>query len=54
MLEIMGEREIFIARELTKKYEEKIRGDISIILDRIDKKPLKGEMVVVIRGSDKQ
>jgi 16S rRNA (cytidine1402-2'-O)-methyltransferase len=53
MLEVMGEREILIARELTKKFEEKIRGDVSSILDRIEKKPLKGEMVVVIRGSDK-
>jgi len=50
MLDVMGEREIFVGRELTKKFEEKIRGDISAILDRIEQKPLKGEMVVVIRG----
>lgn len=50
MLDVMGEREIFIARELTKKFEEKIRGDISSILNRIEKKPLKGEIVIVIRG----
>ena len=50
MLDVMGEREIFIARELTKKFEEKIRGNISDILDRIEKRPLKGEIVVVIRG----
>lgn len=51
MLSVMGEREIFIGRELTKKFEEKIRGNITDILDKIEKKPLKGEMVIVIRGS---
>ncbi len=50
MLEVMGEREIFIGRELTKKFEEKIRGNITGILNRIEKKPPKGEMVIVIRG----
>lgn len=54
MLDVMGEREIFIARELTKKFEEKIRGNISDILDRIEKRPLKGEIVVVIRGRGEQ
>jgi len=50
MREILGEREVFIGRELTKKFEEKIRGDISDILDRIESKPLKGEFVVVVSG----
>lgn len=50
MREILGEREIFIGRELTKKFEEKIRGNISGILDEMGKKQLKGELVVVIRG----
>lgn len=50
MVEIMGEREIFIGRELTKKFEEKIRGNASEILQRIENKPLKGELVIVIRG----
>lgn len=54
MLDVMGEREIFVARELTKKFEEKIRGNISDILDRIEKRPLKGEIVVVIRGRGEQ
>ncbi len=54
MLDVMGEREIFVARELTKKFEEKIRGNISNILDRIEKRPLKGEIVVVIRGRGEQ
>ena len=54
MLDVMGEREIFVARELTKKFEEIFRGNISNILDIIEKRPLKGERVVVIRGRGEQ
>lgn len=50
MLELLGEREIFIGRELTKKFEEKIRGNISGVLERVENTSLKGELVVVIRG----
>lgn len=46
MLEVLGDRKICIARELTKLHEEFIRGHISELLD-ID---IKGEMVVVVEG----
>ena len=52
MLEVIGDREIFIGRELTKKFEDKIRGNISTILEGIEKTHLRGEMVIVIRGRD--
>ena len=51
MLEILGDRQIFIARELTKKFEEKIRGVLSEVLEKFENSPAKGEMVVVIRGN---
>jgi 16S rRNA (cytidine1402-2'-O)-methyltransferase len=53
MREVLGEREIFIGRELTKKFEEKIRGNASAILEKIESRPLKGELVIVIRGKHK-
>ena len=43
-----GDREMCLARELTKKHEEFIRGRISEVLDMCDS--LKGEMVVVMAG----
>jgi 16S rRNA (cytidine1402-2'-O)-methyltransferase len=49
MLEILGDRNIVIARELTKKYEEYLRGKISEALEIAD--DLKGELVMVIEGS---
>lgn len=50
MHEIFGDREIVIARELTKKYEEYIRGPISKILE--GKIPQKGEMVILVSGTN--
>lgn len=51
MLEILGDRNISIARELTKKFEEFIRDNISSILARIKDNPLIGELVVVVNGN---
>jgi len=46
-----GERQLVLAREMTKVYEEFIRGSIDDALARIKEKPLKGEMVLVIAGA---
>lgn len=46
--DIMGDREICLAREITKLHEEFIRGKISEVL--AEKITLKGEFVLVIEG----
>ena len=51
MLEVLGNREIVIARELTKKYEEYIRGNLVDIIDNVVS--LKGEIVIIVKGSEK-
>ena len=48
MLSVFGDREIALAREITKKFEEVIRGHISEVIEICD--TLKGEMVVVCSG----
>ena len=48
-LDVLGDRHICIARELTKVHEEFIRGTISEILPISSE--LKGEIVVVIEGN---
>ena len=48
-LDVLGNRHVCIARELTKVHEEFIRGTISEILPITSE--LKGEMVVVIEGN---
>jgi len=47
MLEVLGNRKICLARELTKSYEEFSRGTIEEILNDL---PSKGEMVVMVEG----
>ena len=47
-LEVFGNRHVCLAREITKKYEEFIRGTLSEIIEISDE--LKGEMVIVMEG----
>jgi 16S rRNA (cytidine1402-2'-O)-methyltransferase len=49
MLNILGNRNIALCRELTKKHEEIIRGNIEDILNIID--TIKGELVIIVEGS---
>lgn len=46
------ERQIAIARELTKKFEEYIRGSAKDVLQYVSENPLKGECCIVIEGID--
>ena len=52
MLTILGDRDICLCRELSKKFEEYIRGKISEIIPICE--TLKGEMVIVIAPSIKE
>lgn len=45
--EIFGDTNIVVTRELTKLYEETIRGKINAIIDRFDKEAPKGEFVIL-------
>jgi 16S rRNA (cytidine1402-2'-O)-methyltransferase len=47
-LEILGEREIVVAREVTKVHEEFLRGTVSTTLEYLKRKPVKGEITVLI------
>jgi 16S rRNA (cytidine1402-2'-O)-methyltransferase len=49
--EVMGNRDIVVARELTKKFEEFIRGKVEDILSSLSQRTLKGEFTILIRGS---
>lgn len=48
-LEVMGDRRITLAREITKKHEEFLRGTVSEVLETVN--DLKGEMVIVMEGN---
>ncbi len=48
--EYMGERPVVIGREITKKFEEFIRGSVSEIREQLDTRSIKGEVVIMIGG----
>ncbi|MFO7979983.1 MAG: 16S rRNA (cytidine(1402)-2'-O)-methyltransferase [Candidatus Aminicenantes bacterium] len=50
--EVFGPRKIVIAREMTKVYEQFIRGTSNEILEKIDSMTLKGETTLLIEGSE--
>ncbi|MBT2215789.1 16S rRNA (cytidine(1402)-2'-O)-methyltransferase [Virgibacillus dakarensis] len=51
ILEVLGNRQIAIARELTKRYEEYTRGNVDEIIGLLEEKQLKGEFCIVVEGS---
>ena len=50
--EIIGNRKIVLARELTKIHEEYIRESIDVLIEKA--KELKGEFVLIIEGAEKK
>ena len=50
VLEVLGDRKIVLAKELTKIHETFIRGYVSEILENIE--TIKGEFVILVEGSE--
>lgn len=53
-LEVLGDRPIALARELTKVFEEVIRGNISEVVERLTKRTVKGEITLLIGGASRK
>jgi 16S rRNA (cytidine1402-2'-O)-methyltransferase len=48
---VAGDRRVAVARELTKLHQEVLRGRIGDVLNRLQGRELKGEVVLVIEGA---
>jgi len=48
--DIMGDRQVAVCRELTKKFEEVIRGTAGEVAEKLQAKKVKGEIVIVVSG----
>ena len=48
---VLGDRKIVLARELTKKFEEFLRGSISEALDWVNENEIRGEFCVILEGN---
>ena len=51
MLQFFGDRKASVSRELSKKFEETARGNLSELILRFKKKEPKGEFVIVVEGN---
>ncbi|MBF0466894.1 MAG: 16S rRNA (cytidine(1402)-2'-O)-methyltransferase [Nitrospirae bacterium] len=50
LLEVFGNREMSLSREITKMYEETLRGSVSYVLEEIKEHTIAGEYVAVVAG----
>jgi 16S rRNA C1402 (ribose-2'-O) methylase RsmI len=50
MLEILGDRHAVVARELTKKFEEVMRDNLSHLLKSLENRRIKGEITLIVEG----
>ena len=54
MLAVYGDRPVVLVRELTKIYEEYMRGTIAELVAYLEENPLKGECLLIVEGASEQ
>jgi 16S rRNA (cytidine1402-2'-O)-methyltransferase len=52
LADVLGDRQIAVARELTKIHEEVWRGSLSQALEHFERNPPRGEFTLVIAGAE--
>lgn len=52
LYEGLGDRKIVLGRELTKKFEEYVRGNLLEIIDYYNEAEIRGEFCIIIEGSE--
>ena len=50
LLNTWGDRRAMVARELTKLFEDIVRGRLSQIIPKLEERPVRGEITLVIEG----
>jgi 16S rRNA (cytidine1402-2'-O)-methyltransferase len=53
MREVFDDRDIVVARELTKLHEEIFRGALSAAIETFSKKAARGEITLLVRGAER-
>lgn len=48
------DREASVSRELTKKFEENVRGTLGELIDHFTQREPKGEIVLVVAGKNRK
>ncbi|MBU4457335.1 MAG: 16S rRNA (cytidine(1402)-2'-O)-methyltransferase [Candidatus Omnitrophica bacterium] len=52
ILDILGDREVAVIRELTKMFEEVLRSKVSKAIQHFTKTPPRGEFVLILKGGE--
>lgn len=53
-LEILGNRQVVVTREITKVFEETLRGTIGDVLEKIGGEEVRGEITVILAGNSQE
>jgi 16S rRNA (cytidine1402-2'-O)-methyltransferase len=53
-LEILGNRQVVVTREITKVFEETLRGTIGDVSEKIGEKEVRGEITVILAGNSQE
>ena len=51
---VFGDRKMSVSREITKKFEETLRGNISFIIEHFNDNNPRGEFVLVVDGAEEK
>jgi 16S rRNA (cytidine1402-2'-O)-methyltransferase len=51
---VLGNRKVVVLRELTKVFEEIMRGTAGDVIDRLKGRVIKGEVTLVVAGNEKR
>jgi 16S rRNA (cytidine1402-2'-O)-methyltransferase len=51
--EVLGDRNVVVLREMTKVFEEIMRGTVGEVINRLQERVVKGEVTLVIGGREK-
>ena len=51
MQQLLGDRELVVAREVSKVHEEFLRGTVSDVINQLADRVVKGEITLVVHGS---
>lgn len=54
LLIVLGDRQMVICRELTKKYEEFVRGTVSDVIEWAKSGEVRGEFCLIIEGTEER
>ncbi|MDD5593471.1 MAG: 16S rRNA (cytidine(1402)-2'-O)-methyltransferase [Candidatus Margulisbacteria bacterium] len=54
VLAVMGDRPVAVCREMTKRFEEIIRGRVGEVIEKLKDQKIRGEIVLVISGQEAQ